>query len=170
MEATLTHWKKLTNVNYLGAYSLDPGKDLILTIQNVTRETITGTDGKKEEAMIIRFAEPNVKPFICNKTNAKMIAKIHKTHYIEQWVGKKIQLYAKEVAAFGTTTDALRIRETAPVTNEYNPTADIFQLEGCGSLDELKAAYLKLSKAAQSSPVLNARVEELKAAFKPVKA
>ena len=30
--AELTHWKKFHNPDYLGSYSLDPGKDMILTI------------------------------------------------------------------------------------------------------------------------------------------
>ena len=42
-----THWKKLHNPDYLGAYSLDPGKDKILTIKDVRNEIITGADGKK---------------------------------------------------------------------------------------------------------------------------
>lgn len=33
-----THWKKLTNPNYLGAYSIDDGKDIVLTIKNVANE------------------------------------------------------------------------------------------------------------------------------------
>ena len=41
-----THWKRLINPDYLGAYSLDPGKDKILTIKVVKREMITGTGGK----------------------------------------------------------------------------------------------------------------------------
>ena len=31
----LTHWKKLSNPNYLGAYSIEDNKDLILTISKV---------------------------------------------------------------------------------------------------------------------------------------
>ena len=33
-----THWKRLINPDYLGAYSLDPGKDKILTIKAVKLE------------------------------------------------------------------------------------------------------------------------------------
>ena len=38
-----THWKKLSNPDYLGAYALDPGKDLIVTIQSVGEERVTGS-------------------------------------------------------------------------------------------------------------------------------
>ena len=45
----MTHWKKLTNPDYLGAYSIEDGKDLILTIAYVRQEKVIGTDGKKED-------------------------------------------------------------------------------------------------------------------------
>ena len=38
-----THWKKLTNPNYLGAYSIENGQDLILTIKYVQEEKVIGT-------------------------------------------------------------------------------------------------------------------------------
>ena len=38
------------------------------------------------------FAE-NVKPMIVNSTNAKTIEKLYKTPYIEEWKGRKIQLF-----------------------------------------------------------------------------
>ena len=44
----MTHWKKLTNPDYLGAYSLEDGKDIVLTIERVQVETVTGPEGKKE--------------------------------------------------------------------------------------------------------------------------
>ena len=45
-----THWRKLINPDYLGAYSIDPGKTMVLTIRTVKNEMVTGTDGKKENA------------------------------------------------------------------------------------------------------------------------
>ena len=30
-----THWRKMTNPNYMGAYSLDEGRDVVLTIAYV---------------------------------------------------------------------------------------------------------------------------------------
>jgi hypothetical protein len=87
-----THWKKLTNPEYLGAYSLDDGKDIVLTIKTIAREMVTGEAGKKEECTVARFLEPQ-KPMILNKTNCKTIEKIYKTPYIEEWQGKKIQIF-----------------------------------------------------------------------------
>ena len=72
-----THWKKLNNPDYLGAYALTPGQDLIATIKTVGKEIVTGPDGKKEECMVVHFMESNIKPLILNATNAKTIQKIY---------------------------------------------------------------------------------------------
>lgn len=110
----MTHWKKLTNPKYLGAYEiLTLGTDLILTIKSVSLEMVKGEDGKEEQCVVLKFVEPE-KPMILNKTNMKQIEKIHKTPDIEQWPGKKIQIYSARVKAFGDIVDALRIRPTVP--------------------------------------------------------
>ena len=108
-----THWKKLTNPDYLGAYSLDDGKDIILTIKNVVQEAVIGADGKKEDCVVIYWQEPQ-KPMIANVTNMKMIAKLAGSPYIEQWTGMKVQIGIEKVKAFGDVVDALRVRKTKP--------------------------------------------------------
>jgi hypothetical protein len=110
---TQTHWKKLHNPDYLGAYALDPGKDIIVTIKSVQNEQVIGPDGKKEECTVARFME-QVKPMILNVTNSKIIEKMYATPYIEEWAGKKIQIYTANIKAFGDMVEALRIRPTAP--------------------------------------------------------
>lgn len=150
--ATLTHFKKLQNPDYIGAYALEPGKDLILTIKSCGLEMITGNGGKKEEAMVIHFKEAGTKPMICNVTNAKMIAKVHSTPYIEQWSGKRIQLYASRVSAFGETVDALRIRDFVPQSGEINVSPAIDQINNCSTLDELKQVFSGLPKEVAGHP------------------
>ena len=109
----LTHWKKLSNPNYLGAYSIEDNKDLILTISKVQQETVTGPDGKKDECIVCYFSESE-KPMILNSTNAKQIQKLLNTPYIEKWIGHKIQIGIEKVRAFG---EALSIR--CPVEQDY---------------------------------------------------
>lgn len=109
-----THWKKLHNPDYIGAYAIDPGKTLVVTIRNVKNEVVTGPDGKKEECMVMTFEERDCKPMIVNSTNAKTIEKLYKTPYIEEWDGKKIELYVEKVKAFGEVVDALRIKNKVP--------------------------------------------------------
>ncbi len=115
-----THWKKLTNTDYIGTYSLDPGKDLTVTIKSVTKQVVRGPDGKQEECIVAVLE--GQKPMILNRTNCKMISKLYGTPYIEEWAGKKITLYAAKVRAFGEQVDALRIRDKVPELETLTPT------------------------------------------------
>jgi hypothetical protein len=118
------HWKALTNPDYIGAYAFQPKEEKIVTIKSVAQETITGANGQKDECMVVRFAEKDIKPLICNVTNAKTIEKVVGSGYIEDWQGQKIQLYVTEVSAFGSTVDAVRIRPKAPKTTlvDFTPS------------------------------------------------
>ena len=115
MSEQLTHWKKLTNPDYLGAYALQPGEELIATIKDVTQADVIGTGGKKERKTVVEFAEKGIKPMVLNRTNSKTITKLFKTPYIEQWKGKKIQIYIEhDIQAFGETVDGIRVRPFLP--------------------------------------------------------
>jgi len=104
-----THWKKLDNPEYLGAYSIEEGQDLVVTIEKVVREQIIGTGGKKEDCTVAYLK--GQKPFIVNRTNAKMITKVVGSPYIEDWSGKSIKLYVSVIKAFGEdNVEALRVR------------------------------------------------------------
>lgn len=123
-----THWKSMTNPNYLGVYSLPECRDIILTIKSVGQELVMGADGSKEECVVMHFHEP-VKPFICNKTNLKQITKLLKTPYVEQWYGHKIQIGNEKVKAFGDVVDALRVRSKLPQAQTEVAT----KCESCGN-------------------------------------
>ena len=105
----LTHWKRLTNPDYVGAYDFQPNEERIVTIKDVKREMVSGPDGKKEECTILHFIEA-CKPMILNSTNSKSITKLTESPYIEQWVGHSIKLYVTKIKAFGEMVEALRIR------------------------------------------------------------
>lgn len=118
-----THWKKLTNPDYLGAYALIPGQDLIATIKNVKREIVTGPEGKKEECSVCYFAEGGIKPMVLNATNSKSIAKLTGSPYIEDWAGRRIQIYVDNHIRFGRDfVEGLRIRPFPP--KEIKPAED----------------------------------------------
>lgn len=102
-----THWKKLSNPEYIGAYWLPEGEDVTVVIDYVVREIITGTGGKKEECTVAHLK--NVKPFILNATNSKTIAKLYGV-FIEDWAGKPITLFASTARLAGDTVECLRIR------------------------------------------------------------
>ncbi len=110
----MTHWKKLTNPDYLGAYSIEDGKDLILTIAYIRQEKVVGPDGKKDECIVCHFSENGVKPMILNSTNCKTIEKLTGTPLIENWAGTRIQIGIEKVKAFGEVVEALRVRNKRP--------------------------------------------------------
>lgn len=118
-----THWKKLTNPNYLGAYAFQPGEEKTVTIKEVKREAVQNQKGT-EECTVAYFKE-DVKPLILNKTNAGMIAKVWGTPFIEDWGGCKIKLKVKKVSAFGEMTDAVRV-------SPERPTDEVILCESCG--------------------------------------
>lgn len=130
-----TNWKKLTNPNYLGAYSIEDGKDLVLTIDYVRQESVIGADGKKDDCIVCHWKE-NQKPMILNSTNCKMIAKLVGSPYIEDWSGKKIQIGTEKVKAFGDIVEALRVRKQLPKAKS-EPIELVCEV--CGQ--PIKAAY-----------------------------
>jgi hypothetical protein len=143
-----THWKKLTNTNYLGSYALQPGKDLVVTITNVKKEMVKDATGSDSECLIVHLQ--NQKPLICNKTNAKAIAKATGSPFIEDWSGKQIALYIASVRAFGETVDGLRVRPTAvsetPTVKKKPLTNDEFKK----LLEAIKSGKYTVEKAIDS--------------------
>ncbi|MGN1200887.1 MAG: hypothetical protein ACI4R8_01295 [Candidatus Caccovivens sp.] len=125
--AQLTHWKSFKDNNYLGAYNLEPGKDMVVTIKKVDKGEIIGENGEKDKGSLIWFNEYE-KPMILNTTNATAIATIYDTPYVEEWVGKKIQLYQTSIRAFGSDWDVLRVRKWNPsVCTDCKKQLEAFQ-------------------------------------------
>lgn len=108
------HWKADLPADYFGAQHLVDGKDVIVQIADVRTESVRSQQGAEDKLVI--YFDGDVKPnkWICNKTNASRIENVLKTPYIDEWVGKKIQLYSEMVSAFGKTGPAIRVREFAP--------------------------------------------------------
>lgn len=170
MTQQLTHYKKLRNPDYFGAYAMPTdGSDIILTIKSAGQEKVLGTDGKKTDCLVIHFQE-NVKPMILNATNAKAIHKVSGTPYVEKWAGTKVQIYVTKLRAFGEDREALRIREFTPqqlnqVEKQVTPE-QIYEscelLEGCESLEDLRDTYSSFSKGIQAHPEVIAIKDEMK--------
>ena len=110
---TKTHWKKLDNPNYLGAYSLMDGqqKELTATIEKVVVEDVKNERGT--ESCKVMYLKGH-KPMILNTTNSRIIEQIYDTPYIEDWSGKVITIYIARIKAFGDMIDCLRIRKEKP--------------------------------------------------------
>lgn len=135
-----THWKKLTNPNYLGSWCFQPGEEKVVTIREVKQEIIQNQNGK-EECTVAYFME-DIKPLILNKTNSEMIARVLGTPYIEDWKNNKIILRVKKVSAFGDMVDAVRVGNRRPV-------ADPILCEKCGKPIDERLASATMQKYKQ---------------------
>ena len=164
----VTHWKNKFNTDYLGSYSLDKGKELILTIKGTTQKEVKDPKGGSSLCFVCEFVE-NVKPMILNRTNCKIISKIYGTPYIEEWTGFKIQIYSQsDIKAFGDTVDALRIRAIIPtgeiakapvnVTKEdLNEQLHLVAINKCATLENLKVLYTNNPSMAKNPNVVAAK-------------
>lgn len=129
MEKTKTHWKQLSNPDYIGAYAFQPGEEKTVTISTVGVETVMGAEGRKEDCTVVHFVG-DVKPLILNATNSKMIQKVLQTPYIEDWAGKSIVLGVETVAAFGERVEAVRVKKKQPVQSVCSDCGQIIQASG----------------------------------------
>lgn len=145
-----THWKKQFNYDYLGSYSLPDGKDVVLTIKETKKDLVTGSTGSKEQCFICYFVEKAdwIKPMILNRTNCKMIEKVYGTPFVEEWVGKKIQIGIEQgVKAFGDVVDGLRIRRLIPKQRE---SMDVTHPRFTEALEKIKAGTAKIESIEKS--------------------
>lgn len=159
-----THWKSQLNYEYLGAYSLPDGKDIVVKILSVSKETIKGAQGETQECLVAKIE--NNKPMIINKTNAKTIQKLAGSPFLEDWRGLLIQLYSSKVKAFGDVTDALRIRDVKPQPVKVDVTEPIKKLNECKTLAELQSTFLALPKNIQGVSDVIALKDKLKTTLK----
>jgi hypothetical protein len=140
-----THWKKLVDPRYIGAYALPNGDDLTVTIERVQLETVTMMGGKKEDHTICYLK--GQKPMILNVTNSKSIHKLYGP-YIEDWAGKQITLFASTAKMGGELVECLRIRPSVP-TKKRQAIADsrfknaLEQIKaGTYTADKLRASFI----------------------------
>ena len=139
----LTHWKKTFNPDFLGAHDFQPGEEITTVIEGFNEaQEIVGSGGKKD--VVTALFLKGYKPFILNRTNAKLISKALKSPYMEQWTGKAIQLYVQTgVKAFGDVVDAVRVRPVAPRTEK--PVLDMDRFKKM--LDSIEAGKFSTEQA-----------------------
>ena len=169
MSEQLTHYKKLSNSDYLGSWDLPNGQDVVLTIKSVQNKMVHDGNGGQSMCTVIEFAE-NVKPMIANSTNKKRISKVLKSVYIEKWFGKPIQIGIEKVKAFGEVHDALRVRQTAPIVQQQSaPQIDprlfdeaVINIEAASTLAELQTMYLSMDSPIRNNPKVVAAKDKRK--------
>jgi hypothetical protein len=91
---------------YLKASDLPDEGSQAFTIERIEIEEI-GRD--KDRKPVIYFEEGH-KGLVCNKTNARTIAKVLGSEDFEDWTGKSISLFRAEVDFQGEMIEAIRVR------------------------------------------------------------
>lgn len=120
MEESKTHWLQNPNKNYLGHWDLPESDDLVLTIESAQWEEVKNPVINVSEAKrVVRFKE-DIKPLICNQTNAQSILKATGKKFMEDSVGSKIRLYVSSIQDKKTKEDidCVRVRLVAPITSK----------------------------------------------------
>jgi len=169
---TKTHIDKLRNPNYLGGWDLMDanGKtiDKVVTIKEIKNESVFNQKNQEEQQVITVFFN-ECKPIILNATNRKTLKKVTGTEYIEDMIGKKIQLTTKKVKAFGEVHDAIRIVATTPSDVSAKPvdvTSCIAKLQACKTLAELQTTWTSLTTNEQATTEIIAEKDKLKTTLK----
>lgn len=172
MGATKTHIDKLRNPNYLGGWDLidSTGKtvDIIVTIKNIKNESVFNQKNQIEEQVITLFFE-ECKPIILNATNRKSLKKVTETEYIEDMIGKKIQLTTKRIKAFGEFHDAIRIANSKPsdiIAKPLNVQECKDKLNKCENLSKLQECWLSFTTQEQNNSEILAEKDKLKTILK----
>ena len=160
------HWKNYVDKEYLGSHNLEKGEEMLLTIAKFEgEEEVTTQDGKKT-ARVLYFKEQAPK-MILNITNGNMLTHLYGSHP-EDWTGKAIQVYATSVKAFGTTQDAIRIRDFVP-KREIDADKYAKKLDGVKTLEELKAVWIKLPASVRNDAEMVKKKDALKNKLTPKK-
>ena len=96
---------------YLKAGDLPDEGSQLVTIEKISLEEI----GRDRETKPIIYFEEFDKALVCNKTNAKAIARVTGSDDFDEWIGRKIALYRAEVEFQGEMVEAIRVKLPKPV-------------------------------------------------------
>lgn len=165
MSGEKQHFRKVYKSDHLGAADLEEmieeGKRLIFIIKEVKQEVAT-VAGKKGEFNIAYFHE-NIKPWVLNATNAKVVKLFAGgSPFVNDWKNVPVELYVDEnVKMKGETVGGVRIKPMKPVIAKQKPVfteanfekahkagADVAKIESAYILtEEIKAKYLEYVRA-----------------------
>lgn len=157
------HWKNFLDKNYLGSHNLEPGEEMLLTIEKfIGEEKVKTQDGEKVKQVL--YFKESVPKMIMNIVNGDTITKLYGSHP-DQWIGRQIMVYVAKGDAFGKKNqDMLRIRDVVP-SFKVDVAPHIAKLETATTLDELKDAFKSLPASAQINAEVVAKKDDLKKKF-----
>lgn len=153
------HWKNFLDKDYLGSHNLEPGEEMLLTIEKFVGEEEVKTDKGTEIKPVLYFKEDGPK-MIMNITNGNTITALYGSHP-DGWKGKSIQVYTAKIKAFGKEQNALRVRDFTPV-RDVDTDKHKKALSTAKTLDALKKKWVALPVSAREDKTLIKYKDELK--------
>lgn len=111
------HWRNMTDMTHLRAECFQPKERKVLTIKEVKAEKVKAKDGSEDTKPVLYFEE-DVLPMVLNVTNCETIESIYGTGNVNEWPGKKIQVFATKTKVGGQSVPCLRIEKIVPKTEE----------------------------------------------------
>src|SRR5262252_503285 len=93
--------------NYLKAADIG-NRQITVTIDDIQQEELQSPDGKKQRKPVLYFRRIK-KGLVLNVTNARTIEHVYGDE-MDDWIGKELVLFAREVEARGETMLAIRVR------------------------------------------------------------
>ncbi len=109
----MADFRSLYDNSYIYAFDL-MGKDVTATISDVKAAKVKDSEGKEQKKPIIWFRESKDKRgLVLCKTNGRTIAALYGNE-TNEWIGKRITLFATTCEAFGKTVECIRIRPQIP--------------------------------------------------------
>ena len=91
---------------YLKATDLPDEGSVPVTIEKIALEEI----GRDKETKPVIYFEEFSKSLVCNKTNARTIARALGSEDFDDWVSRRISLYRTEVEFGGEIYEAIRVK------------------------------------------------------------
>ncbi len=151
MKDQKTHWRTFFPSDYLGGADLESvDQVLTLTVGAIEKKTVSAKkkDAPDEVLLIAKWVE-DYKPMIVNVNNSKVLVAFSGSHYVEDWIGVKVDVYFNpDVTYMGETTGGLRFKHTPPKV-ELNPEAieyAVRQLRATQTQKDLDFCFDGLSK------------------------
>jgi hypothetical protein len=127
--------------------------DAEATIKSYERGVEVGM--RKEEKTVLHF-EGYKKGLVLNRTNATLIAGMHGTD-VDQWIGKKIVLYATTTPFGGEIKPCIRVRDKMPGFPTSAPTVQVAQpaIAGTGAMSPAMLEQFRMFQEMQAAAASN---------------
>lgn len=109
----MAHFRSMFHSDYVGSWELPKGKDFVVVISRVEAGELNKPGRSDKKLAPILHFEGKKKGMVLNKTNACTIEELYGSE-TDNWIGKRIAIYATTTKFGRQTVDCIRIRDRVP--------------------------------------------------------